>query len=383
MLVEIGTMSVEIGEDDRKQAYFVLARRYLIWNAVTFVICLFCNRSSSRFSDYRVGEVGDIYRISLNPAGYAFSIWGIIYLGLCAFLCYHLVTVVKLYRQNESQHDIEKSNPNAQTSRSLAAARIFVDDIGIWFGVANLLNAAWIPVFVQATDLSVVIAAVILISLVSTLIRIQLGVQHWWRKLEVRAPFFSLPAVANCVPPTLVPGHKTEMSDDGITTSQNHGGSNTSKHRNDDLSIVVPTWELFLVDFTFSIYLGWTTAASSLNIQMVLEHVLFNSKESWLSLMITMVPLGIAFLINGVFYLWRQKNFAAALVFTWAATAIWVQSMKAGQCDEAPNFDKQKCNAVGITALALGWLIGGFAIFQLVNFILKVRAQGEETSRTQ
>lgn len=383
-------MLVDSGEDDRKQTYFVLAMRYLIWNVVTFIICLVCNSSQGKFSKYKIGEVGDIYRSALSPAGFAFSIWGLIYLGLTAFLCYHLATVVALFRQKGWNHDIEKNSHNAQANRTLSVARMLVDEIGIWFGVGNLLNASWIPVFVQATDVSVGIAAVILIGLVLSLIRIQLNVHHWWRKVEVRAQVLqdehypkqrnlSAPSVVNSLPAP-VPGQKNETSDEGSKTSQNDV-SNVCTHQNSHTLMVIPIWELFLIDFSFSIYLGWTTAAATLNTTMWFENIPLKGNEI-LPLVVVLIALVVASMIFGVFYLWRMKNFAAGFVFTWAASAIWVGTLKAGECDQAPGFDEDKCNIVGITALALGVLIGALSTMQLIRFVLKVVAQGKKSSGT-
>jgi len=64
------------------------------------------------------GEIADLYKVVFVPAGYVFSIWSIIYVGLIAFTIYH-------------------SLPSQRTNPLLR-------NVG-WFAVAsNLLNGLWI-----------------------------------------------------------------------------------------------------------------------------------------------------------------------------------------------------------------------------------------------
>jgi hypothetical protein len=64
------------------------------------------------------GEISDQFPILFVPAGYVFSIWGLIYLALIGFAIY---TITPNGRQDEK-----------------------IDAIAWWFVAANLLNAAWI-----------------------------------------------------------------------------------------------------------------------------------------------------------------------------------------------------------------------------------------------
>jgi hypothetical protein len=41
------------------------------------------------------GQVADLYKIKFYPAGYAFSIWGLIYLGLCVFTVWQMLPAQK------------------------------------------------------------------------------------------------------------------------------------------------------------------------------------------------------------------------------------------------------------------------------------------------
>lgn len=64
------------------------------------------------------GEISDSFQVYFVPAGYVFSIWGLIYIGLIAFTVYQALPS-------------ERNNPRL--------ARI-----GGWVILANLANAAWI-----------------------------------------------------------------------------------------------------------------------------------------------------------------------------------------------------------------------------------------------
>jgi hypothetical protein len=64
------------------------------------------------------GEISDSFQVYFVPAGYVFSIWGLIYIGLIAFTIYQALPS-------------ERNNPR-------------LAHIGGWVILANLANAAWI-----------------------------------------------------------------------------------------------------------------------------------------------------------------------------------------------------------------------------------------------
>lgn len=64
------------------------------------------------------GEISDSFQVYFVPAGYVFSIWGLIYIGLIAFTIYQAL-------------------PSERSNSRLAR-------IGGWVILANLANAAWI-----------------------------------------------------------------------------------------------------------------------------------------------------------------------------------------------------------------------------------------------
>jgi len=64
------------------------------------------------------GSISDSFPVLFTPAGYVFSIWGVIYLGLIAF---------GIFQALPSQRD----NPRLLR-------------VGPWFAIGNLFNASWI-----------------------------------------------------------------------------------------------------------------------------------------------------------------------------------------------------------------------------------------------
>lgn len=64
------------------------------------------------------GQISDSFPVLFTPAGYVFSIWGVIYTGLLAFAVFQAL-------------------PSQRTNPRLAR-------IGPWFAISNLLNTVWI-----------------------------------------------------------------------------------------------------------------------------------------------------------------------------------------------------------------------------------------------
>lgn len=86
------------------------------------------------------GEISDGFDIYFVPAGYVFSIWGLIYIGLIAFAIFQAL-------------------PSQRQNPRLAK-------VGAWVIMANLANAAWIFFWhYQLFPLSLVVMVILLISL--------------------------------------------------------------------------------------------------------------------------------------------------------------------------------------------------------------------------
>ena len=88
-------------------------------------------------------QISDRFPVLIVPAGYAFSIWGIIYLGLMAFTIYQALPS-------------QRENPRLQK-------------LGLWFFFSSLANALWLVSFHY---LQFGLAMVIMLVLLGILIRI-------------------------------------------------------------------------------------------------------------------------------------------------------------------------------------------------------------------
>lgn len=112
------------------------------------------------------GEVSDQFPILFVPAGYVFSIWGLIYLALIGFAVYSI------------------------TRRGLANEKL--DAITWWFVAANVSNAAWVFLWHYKLFLLTLIPIFgLLISLVGIYLKLNIGLEkrNLIEKFLVAAPF--------------------------------------------------------------------------------------------------------------------------------------------------------------------------------------------------
>lgn len=100
------------------------------------------------------GELSDQYPNLFVPAGFTFSIWGVIYLLLAIFVIYQLVYAFKKNRQNSS----------------------FLEKIGILFFVSSLANLGWIIAWhFELLSLSLFLMLILLGSLIAIYLKLQIG----------------------------------------------------------------------------------------------------------------------------------------------------------------------------------------------------------------
>lgn len=112
------------------------------------------------------GEISDSFPILFVPAGYVFSIWGLIYLGLSAFAIYSV------------------------TKPGLADPR--VDAVAGWVTAANVFNLVWIFLWhYQQFPLTLVAITGLLVSLIAIYLKLGIGrgKQDRQSKLLVDTPF--------------------------------------------------------------------------------------------------------------------------------------------------------------------------------------------------
>jgi len=112
------------------------------------------------------GEISDRFQVYFVPAGYVFSIWGLIYLALGAFAVYQVLPA-------------QRENPRLQR-------------IGYLFALSCLANVAWLFLWhYELFALTVIAMLTLLLSLIAIYLRFEIGrtrvpaVEEWL----VRVPF--------------------------------------------------------------------------------------------------------------------------------------------------------------------------------------------------
>jgi hypothetical protein len=101
-------------------------------------------------NDLTTGEISDRFEVYFVPAGYVFSIWGLIYLGLIGYAIYQALPS-------------QRQNPRLQS-------------IGGFFTLASLANIAWLFLWHYEQFVGTLIAMlVLLISLIVIYLRLGIG----------------------------------------------------------------------------------------------------------------------------------------------------------------------------------------------------------------
>jgi hypothetical protein len=121
-----------------------------IANGFFFIITVIINYLSNTgiFNNNTMASVSARYQNLFTPAGYAFSIWGLIYLGVFAFIIYQARS---LFQKNTSNEIVVKT--------------------GWWFVLSCIANCSWVLAWLyEYTGLSVLIMLVLLVCLLSIVI---------------------------------------------------------------------------------------------------------------------------------------------------------------------------------------------------------------------
>lgn len=113
----------------------------VIWNGIA---------GSQGVNGKTVGELSDEYNNLITPAGYAFLIWGFIFIALLLFCGYQIKKVF-----------IDKSDDD------------FVLHVGYWYSLANIMNGLWLIFWLnEDVGISVIVMTILLISLLMVIIRL-------------------------------------------------------------------------------------------------------------------------------------------------------------------------------------------------------------------
>lgn len=116
--------------------------------AVTYLVMVTVNIQANTLpiNGVRTGDVSDAYPNLFAPAGYAFSIWSLIYL----LLGLHVLYQFGLFRGGAASGD----------------RGALLDKVGLYFSISSLANAAWVFAWhYDAIAVSVVLIVVILVCL--------------------------------------------------------------------------------------------------------------------------------------------------------------------------------------------------------------------------
>ncbi len=138
---------------------------YALFNTIVLVAVIFWNywSNTGAINGHTVGEVSDQYANLFTPAGYAFAIWGVIYLGLLVLVVNQLRLAFRggLYSETILQ-------------------------VGPWLSIANVGNAVWLWFWLnEQPGLSVLMMGVILFALIQLILR--LNMERWDAPLSVIA----------------------------------------------------------------------------------------------------------------------------------------------------------------------------------------------------
>ena len=128
-----------------------MIKKLQIANGFFLVFTIIFNYLSNTgiFNGKTIANVSNEYQNLFTPSGYAFSIWGLIYLLLIGFVFY---TGRSLFKTSKNEADG------------------FVEKIGWWFVVSCLANCAWILTWLYGfTGVSVIVLFIAFISLLMIL----------------------------------------------------------------------------------------------------------------------------------------------------------------------------------------------------------------------
>ncbi|GAA4115653.1 hypothetical protein GCM10022393_15890 [Aquimarina addita] len=142
-----------------------MKKRLAVLNLLSVLLVIGVNYFSQvyRFNDTTIGEVSDRYTNLFTPAGYAFAIWGLIFLSLSGYVIFQINRVFFSKKKSD-----------------------FIEQTGYWFMLANLLNTCWVLAFIyEYTGTSVLIMLGLLFSLIQIIIRTNM--ERWDAPISIIA----------------------------------------------------------------------------------------------------------------------------------------------------------------------------------------------------
>jgi len=343
--------------------------------AVLNVLFFFATLAVNSRLGGNIGAVSRDNEVILKLAGFAFSIWGIIYLWTGVFLVWQVVVAFRQCERmdmaadasaDEQQHAQMRDRTGLQQDLLSCSQRTLLDGVSICFIMSCIFNMLWIVTWTTGTTAGVIASTFLLVSLAASLLVAHLRVgKFFWRACKV--------------------------SSDGPAPQQ-----------------APPVYELLVLDAPLSIYLGWACCASFLNITIALQKAI---GWTWLAstgdnpavafavmllvvatltfLLVALPPRGsraLAVLPERVkqFFTPCQGNFAAGFVYLWATLALFIETETCsfGELEGVADIPKA-CGIVGTTALITGILIALVSSASLLLLIHCIRVGSTESHSKQ
>ncbi|QTE24342.1 tryptophan-rich sensory protein [Polaribacter cellanae] len=161
-------------------------KRFLqILNGVAFISVVFINYLSNTglMNNTTIGEISSEYKSLFTPAGYAFSIWGLIYLLLFGFIFYQGRSLFTKVRNDD-----------------------FIEIIGFWFAISCFANSAWVFSWIyEYTGLSCIFIFLLLFSILKIVVNTKIGLEKetfstkifiWW-PFAIYSGWVTVASIAN------------------------------------------------------------------------------------------------------------------------------------------------------------------------------------------
>jgi hypothetical protein len=125
-------------------------RQFVNVAATLLVIVVNALANALPLNGLNTGVISDQFKVYFVPAGYVFSIWGVIYLGLIAFAVYQALPAAR-------------ANPRLRR-------------LGWWYALGCLANSAWIFLWhYEVFPLTLLVMLVLLVSLIASYLRLNVG----------------------------------------------------------------------------------------------------------------------------------------------------------------------------------------------------------------
>ena len=261
-------------QNDKVRQFFVL------FSIITMIVMNYLSNAGV-FGGQTNADISDKYHTLITPAGYAFSIWGLIFLGLLAF---------GIYQGLGSQ----RTNPRFRA-------------IGWWVVLNAVCNAIWSPLF---NNERIGVALLVILVMLFSLFIIEQRLLEWRHQ------------------PLLATNPDATMLEAKTSTTE--------------------TW---LARIPFSVYFGWVTVATILNVAVYLKATEFSllglDEQTW-AVAILIVGLAVGAVVFN-----RFRSVAYILVFAWAYTAIAVEQADSGQIQLIAGVFVAL--AIGLAVIGLVW----------------------------